>query len=85
MTAAALATTVGIAAVSWALVLPPMMGTEMSPATLSGSFISFIVMWILMMAAMMLPGATPVVLDRAHACGRVRSILHDLPQQVNGL
>src|SRR5207245_9459265 len=37
-------------------------------------FACFVALWVSMMAAMMLPGATPAVLRRAHASGRVRAV-----------
>jgi predicted metal-binding membrane protein len=40
-------------------------------ATPLGSFTSFVVVWLAMTAAMMLPGATPAVLRRVRADGRV--------------
>jgi predicted metal-binding membrane protein len=40
----------------------------------SGSFAFFLAVWVSMMAAMMLPGAAPAVMSRAHASGRVRSV-----------
>ncbi len=46
----------------------------MSVATQLGSFASFIALWVPMMAAMMLPGAAPAVLRRAHASGRVLAV-----------
>ena len=46
----------------------------MGAATELGSFAFFVALWLSMMAAMMLPGATPAVLKRAHASGRVRAV-----------
>jgi predicted metal-binding membrane protein len=46
---------------------------EMSMTTL-GSFPSFVALWTLMMAAMMLPAAVPAVLRSAEASGRARSV-----------
>jgi predicted metal-binding membrane protein len=46
----------------------------MGVATRLGSFTFFLALWISMMAAMMLPGAAPVVVSRAHASGGVRSV-----------
>ena len=40
-------------------------------ATRLGSFASVTAAWVVMMAAMMLPGAAPTVLRRAHATGGV--------------
>jgi predicted metal-binding membrane protein len=42
---------------------------DMGTATELGSFGFFVVLWVSMMAAMMLPGAVPAVLRRAHAVG----------------
>ena len=47
----------------------------MGVATELGSFAFFVALWVSMMAAMMLPGAVPAVLRRAHASGRVRDPL----------
>ena len=41
----------------------------MGVATRLGSFASFIAVWVVMMAAMMLPGAAPAVVRRAQAGG----------------
>src|SRR5260370_29900651 len=51
-----------------------MNGMGMGVATRLGSFGSFIAVWVVMMAAMMLPGAAPAVLRRAKASGRVRAV-----------
>jgi predicted metal-binding membrane protein len=48
-----------------------MNGMDMGVATDLGSFAFFVPLWVTMMAAMMLPGAVPVVLRRARATGRV--------------
>jgi predicted metal-binding membrane protein len=64
---AALAVTLGIAAASWVVAVRQMSGMDMGVATQLGSFGFFVVLWALMMAAMMLPGAIPAVLRRAHA------------------
>jgi predicted metal-binding membrane protein len=48
-------------------------GMDMGVATQLGSFASFIAVWVVMMAAMMLPGAAPAVLRSAHARG-VRTV-----------
>jgi predicted metal-binding membrane protein len=72
-TAAALAATLGLAAASWVVAVRQMNGqangTEMGVATPLGSFAFFVFLWVSMMAAMMLPGAAPAVLRRAHASG----------------
>src|SRR5258707_14667796 len=72
-TAAALTATLGLAAASWVVAVRQMNGTNMGVATQLGSFAFFIALWVAMMAAMMLPGAAPAVLRRAHARG-VRAV-----------
>jgi predicted metal-binding membrane protein len=74
-TAAALAATLGLAGASWVVAVRQMNGMDMGAATELGSFAFFVALWVSMMAAMMLPGATPAVLRRAHASGRVRAVL----------
>ena len=74
LTAAALTTTLGLAAASWIVAIRQMNGMDMGAATRLGSFASFIALWVWMMAAMMLPGAAPAVTRRAHASGRVRAV-----------
>jgi predicted metal-binding membrane protein len=74
-TAAALAATLGLAAASWIVTLRQMLSMDMGVATKLGSFAFFVPLWVTMMAAMMLPGAAPVVLRVAHATGRVRAVL----------
>jgi len=73
-TAAVLTATLGLAAASWVLAVRQMNGMDMGVATQLGSFTFFLVLWVSMMAAMMLPGAAPAVMSRAHAGGRVRSM-----------
>jgi predicted metal-binding membrane protein len=68
-TAAALAGTLGLAAACWVIAVWQMNGMDMGTATQLGSFGAFIDVWAAMMAAMMLPGAVPAVLRRAHAHG----------------
>ena len=72
--AAALAATIGLAAASWVVAVWQMQGMDMGVATRLGSFASFIAVWVVMMAAMMLPAATPAVLRRAQASGGVRAV-----------
>jgi predicted metal-binding membrane protein len=72
-TAAALAATLGLAAASWVFAVRQMNGMDMGVATPLGSFAFFVALWVAMMAAMMLPGAAPAVLRRAHA-GGVRAV-----------
>jgi predicted metal-binding membrane protein len=73
-TAAALTATLGLAAASWVVAVGQMNGMDMGVATRLGSFVFFVVLWVSMMAAMMLPGAVPAVLRRVHASGRVRAV-----------
>ena len=72
--AAALAATLGLAAASWVVAVRQMNGMDMGVATRLGSFAFFVAVWVPMMAAMMLPGAAPAVVRRAHASGRVRAV-----------
>jgi predicted metal-binding membrane protein len=72
--AAALAATLGLAAASWGIAVWQMHGMDMGVATRLGSFAFFIAVWMVMMAAMMLPGAVPAVLRRAHASGGMRAV-----------
>jgi predicted metal-binding membrane protein len=71
---AALMVTLGIAGASWVIAIRQMTGMDMGVATRLGSLGFFVVLWVLMMAAMMLPGAAPAVARRAHASGRVRAV-----------
>jgi predicted metal-binding membrane protein len=73
-TASALTATLGLAAASWVVAVREMSGMDMGIATRLGSFAFFASVWVSMMAAMMLPGAAPAVLRRAHASGRVRAV-----------
>jgi predicted metal-binding membrane protein len=72
--AAALSAMLGIAAVAWVFAVRQMTGMDMGAATRLGSFVFFVALWVPMMAAMMLPGAAPVVLKRAHTSGHVRAV-----------
>src|ERR1700716_402801 len=72
-TTATLTATLGLAAASWVVAVRQMNGMDMGVATQLGSFAFFVVLWVAMMAAMMLPGAAPAVLRRAHARG-VRTV-----------
>ena len=65
----ALTATLGLAAASWVVAIRQMDGMDMGVATPLGSFAFFIALWLSMMAAMMLPGAAPVILRRAQAGG----------------
>jgi predicted metal-binding membrane protein len=69
--AAALATTLGVAAACWVIAIGRMSGMDMGVSTSLGSFGSFTVLWVVMMAAMMLPGAISAAVRRARASGRL--------------
>jgi predicted metal-binding membrane protein len=71
---AALTATLGLAAAFWVVAVRQMNGMDMGVATPLGSFEFFVALWVSMMAAMMLPGAAPAVVRRAHADGRVRAV-----------
>jgi predicted metal-binding membrane protein len=73
-TAATLTATLGLAAASWVVAVRLMNGMDMGVATRLGSFGFFAALWVVMMAAMMLPGAAPAVLRRARASGCVRAV-----------
>ena len=70
----ALAATLGLAAASWVIAVWQMHGMDMGVATRLGSFAFFIAVWVVMMAAMMLPGAAPAVLRLTQGSGGVRAI-----------
>ncbi len=72
---AALAATLGLAAVCWAVVVRRMGGMDMGVMAPRGPFAPFLVMWIVMMAAMMLPGLAPTLWRHARAGGRAHDVL----------
>jgi predicted metal-binding membrane protein len=71
---AALTATLGLAAAAWVVAVRQMNGMDMGVATRLGSFPFFVAVWVSMMAAMMLPGAAPALLRRAHAGARARAV-----------
>jgi predicted metal-binding membrane protein len=71
----ALATTLGLAVLSWFVALEQMGGMDMGVMTPLGGFLPFVAFWLVMMAAMMLPAAVPAVLQRTRAGGRVPAVL----------
>jgi predicted metal-binding membrane protein len=73
-TAAALTATLGLPAVAWVAAVRLMNGMDTGVATGLGPFGFFVALWVSMMAAMMLPGATPAVVRRAYSSGRVRAL-----------
>src|SRR5262249_27411063 len=71
--APALTPTLGLAATCWVISVWQMRGMDMGVATELGSFAFFAAAWVVMMAAMMLPGAAPAV-TRAARTGGVRAV-----------
>jgi len=67
----ALAVTLGVAAACWVIAIQQTSGMDMGVSTRLGSFGSFTLLWLVMMAAMMLPGAAPAAVRRAWASGRL--------------
>ena len=72
--AAGLTATLGLSAAAWVIAVRQMTGMDMGVATQLGSFPIFVELWAAMMAAMMLPGATPAVLRRARTGARVGAV-----------
>ncbi|HVH68366.1 MAG TPA: DUF2182 domain-containing protein [Gemmatimonadales bacterium] len=74
-TAAAL-TTLGLAAVAWVVTVRQikMSGMDTGGMPGLGSFAGFVALWVVMMAAMMLPGAVPAVVRHVQATGRMRAV-----------
>jgi predicted metal-binding membrane protein len=60
-----------VAAACWVVSIRQMDGMDMGVASQLGSFDFFVLLWAAMMAAMMLPGATPAVSRRAQATGQL--------------
>ena len=73
-TTAALTVTLGLSTTCWLAAIWQMKGMDAGVATRLGSFGFFIGVWTAMMAAMMLPGAVPAVLRRAHAGAGVGAV-----------
>jgi predicted metal-binding membrane protein len=73
-TAVALTATLGLPVVAWVAAVRLMHGMDMRVATGLRSFGFFVALWVSMMAAMMLPGATSAVMRRAHSSGRIRAV-----------
>jgi predicted metal-binding membrane protein len=66
-TAAVLAAVLALSAAAWIVAVQQMRGMDMGVATELGSFQFFLAVWVAMMAAMMLPGALPALVDRARS------------------
>ena len=73
-TLATLAATLALPVALWVVSVRQMDGMDMGVATELGAFPSFVALWLTMMGAMMLPGATAAVLRRAHASRRVGTV-----------
>jgi predicted metal-binding membrane protein len=71
---AAAATILVLAAISWVLAVRQMSGMDMGVATALGSVGFFLGGWVPMMAAMMLPGAAPVVFGLAERSRRPSAV-----------
>jgi predicted metal-binding membrane protein len=70
----AFSATLGLGAVGWIVSLQRMRGMDMGAATRLGSLSNFLLLWVAMMAAMMLPGTAPLVKRMAGAGSRVRDV-----------
>lgn len=66
--------TLTLAGGAWILALGQMRGMDMGVATALGPLGSFLLLWLSMMAAMMLPGTAPAVSRHAHIRPRVSAI-----------
>jgi predicted metal-binding membrane protein len=66
-TTAVLAAVLALSAAAWIVAVQQMRGMDMGVATELGSFQFFLAVWVAMMAAMMLPGALPALVDRARS------------------
>ena len=73
----ATAVTLGLAAVSWIVMIRLMDGMNMGAATPFGPFAFFVAAWASMIAAMMLPGAVPAVVRRLHEGGGAGAVQGD--------
>ncbi len=73
-TRAALTVLLGLAVASWVVTVRQMHGMDMGAATRLDSFPLFVVLWVSMMTAMMLPAAVPAAMRRMHACGRTTAL-----------
>jgi predicted metal-binding membrane protein len=73
-TAVVVTATLGLATASWVVAVRRMHGMDMGVATALGSLAVFVVLWMWMMAAMMLPGTVPAVVRRSRASGGVGAV-----------
>jgi predicted metal-binding membrane protein len=72
--ASAVAATLALAALAWIFAVRQMAGMDMGVATELGSFASFSGVWVAMMAAMMLPGASRAVVRYARSGQELRDV-----------
>src|SRR6185437_8137223 len=73
-TTGTLAVTLGLAGAAWVVAVWRMNGMDMGVATRLDPFLAFFVVWVAMMAAMMLPGATPAALRHVAGTGQLRAL-----------
>jgi predicted metal-binding membrane protein len=71
--AATVTVALALTAACWVISIRLMNGMDMGTATQLGSFAFFIAAWVVMMAAMMLPGAAPAV-ARSARTGQLRAV-----------
>ena len=67
--------TLGVVAAAWIVTVHQMRGMDMGVATDLGSLAFFLAIWLSMMAAMMLPGAAPALVESARTGGGARVAL----------
>ena len=74
LTVWAVAATLALAAVCWVVAVQAMKGMDMGVVTQIGSFSSFFPLWVVMMGAMMLPGAVPAIVRYTRATARLGAV-----------
>jgi predicted metal-binding membrane protein len=67
----ALLVLLGVAGACWAVTVERMQGMDMGPGTALGGLGWFVVVWVTMMAAMMLPSLSPLAVASTRSIGRV--------------
>ena len=71
---------------AWVVTVRQMNGMDMGVATRLGSFAFFLALWVSMMAAMMLPGAAPAVVEARSGrrrCARVPLFVGVVPRRLD--
>jgi predicted metal-binding membrane protein len=76
VTAGLPAVVLAVTAAAWFVAVRQMQGMDMGAATALGSFRFFLVAWVSMMAAMMLPGALPALMRRARLGSSALAVPH---------